>query len=253
MKKFLQGIFMGFALILPGLSGGTAFIILGLYRQILLDLATFNLKPYITFAAGTAAGLLFWAHSLHHLLNVWPQVIYSFLLGALWASAPLILRINKCTFSKKRSVYLIWGTVLGWIIAIEPLAVLPLGEYTSNVVIFLAGIVSSATMLIPGISGSAVLIIMGVYRDILDFLRNLDWLPLLIFAAGCIIGLFGLARIIALVFQRYKGFFSFFTAGMILGSGRTLFPAELHISVILAAAAGALIVTIWGGNNKDGR
>ncbi|MDO9534536.1 MAG: DUF368 domain-containing protein [Bacillota bacterium] len=44
MKNFLKGIILGFALILPGLSGGTAFLIMGMYKQVLKDLAFFNLR-----------------------------------------------------------------------------------------------------------------------------------------------------------------------------------------------------------------
>ena len=249
MKNFLKGIVLGFALILPGLSGGTAFLIMGMYKQILRDLAFFNLRPYITFAMGAGVGLLFWAFFLSHLLNEWPELVFPFLLGALWASAPLILKINKISFSPERGVYLLTGTCVGWILAVEPLATFSLGETKIFLVLFLAGLIASATMLIPGVSGSAVLLILGVYHDILLFLNSFELVPLAFFTAGCIGGLFGLARLLLLAYERYKGFFSYFTAGLILGSGRTLFPAQLNLSAIIAILTGAVLITLWSRKN----
>ncbi|MDO9534537.1 MAG: DUF368 domain-containing protein [Bacillota bacterium] len=190
-------------------------------------------------------GLLFWAFSLSHLIYEWPELVFPFLLGALWASAPLILKINEISFSPGRGVYLITGTCVGWILAVEPLATFSLGETKTFLVLFLAGLISSATMLIPGVSGSAILIILGVYHDILLFLSSMQWMPLAFFTADCIGGLFGLARLILLAYERHKGFFSFFTAGLILGSGRTLFPAQLNLITILAIITGAVLITFW--------
>lgn len=251
MKKLLQGMFLGLSLILPGMSGGTAFVIMGIYNQVLEDIASLNLRPYITFGLGVGGGLVIWAYFFSHLLDSWPEPSYAFLLGALWASAPLLLkdRDNRLVipFTWKRFFYLAGGALLGLLIALEPLGMFHLGNPESLPVIFAAGIISSATMLIPGISGSAILLILGIYHEILGFLRFFTWLPLSVFALGCGLGLIVLARVISLIYKRYRPFFSFFIAGLIIGSGRALFPDNISIPVFIAALAGAFIVTKWGG------
>ncbi len=253
MKKLLQGMFFGLSLILPGMSGGTAFVMMGMYTRVLDDLSSLNFKPYLGFGLGTGGGLLLWAFVVSHLLETWPGPVHAFLLGALWASAPLLLKDRDqrlhTPFTAMRSVYLLAGLLLGLAIAVEPLAVFQLGNPRAYPVVFLAGVISSATMLIPGVSGSAVLLILGMYYEILGFLRQFAWLPLGIFVLGCVLGILGLARFLHFFYLRYRSFFSFFVAGLIIGSGRTLFPAEITPAVFLAAAAGALIVTKWGGNN----
>jgi len=253
LKKLLQGIFFGLSLILPGMSGGTAFVMMGMYTRVLDDLSSLNFKPYLIFGLGTGGGLLLWAFVVSHLLETWPGHVHAFLLGALWASAPLLLKDRDqrlhTPFTAMRTVYLLVGLLVGLAIAVEPLAVFQLGNPRAYPVVFLAGVISSATMLIPGVSGSAVLLILGMYYEILGFLRQFAWLPLGIFVLGCVLGILGLARLLHFFYMRYRSFFSFFVAGLIIGSGRTLFPAEITPVVFFVAAAGALIVTKWGGNN----
>ena len=253
MKKLLQGIILGLSLILPGMSGGTAFVIMGMYTRVLDDISSFNLKPYLIFGIGTGGGLLLWAFVISHLLDNWPEPVYAFLLGALWASAPLLLknRENRLNmpFTWKRTLTLLGGVIIGLVIAVEPLAVFQLGNPESFPVVFFAGAISSATMLIPGVSGSAVLLILGIYHEILGFLRHFAWIPLGIFSLGCVLGLLGLARLLKYAYLRYQHFFSFFISGLIIGSGRTLFPTEITPVVFAAALAGAYAVTRWGGKS----
>lgn len=245
MKNFLKGIFLGFALILPGMSGGTAFLILGMYRQVLKDLSSFNLKPYLILGVGTGAGLLLWSFSLNHLLFRWPELVYSFLLGAVWASAPLIFRNSrKISFLSFKGLYSLLGVACGWFLAARPLSEAPVGESISLPMVFTSGIIASATMLIPGLSGSTALVIMGVYHHIINILSNMQLLPLLVFGTGCIVGVFGLARLLLFVYNRYTELFAFFIAGLIIGSGRILFPEQVTFPILSTAMAGALIVTI---------
>lgn len=251
MKSFFQGLLLGVTVILPGVSGGTALIILGLHEQVLTDLASLRIRPYLTFGLGTAISLFLWAFFFQRLLISYPPLLYAFLLGALWASAPLVLKYSKQgRFSWKKPVYLFAGALVGWLAAVEPLAKLTLNNTESLAVLFLAGAISSATMLIPGISGSAVLLILGLYEDILHILRYFQLLPLAVFSSGCIVGIVGLAKVLLLFYRRFQTFSVFFTAGLILGSGRTLFPSEISPAVVLAAVCGALTVSLWGRKIK---
>ena len=52
LKRFFQGLLFSFTLLLPGISGGTVLLILGFYEQVLADLVSLRIKPYLTF--GTA-------------------------------------------------------------------------------------------------------------------------------------------------------------------------------------------------------
>lgn len=250
--NFLKGIFLGISIILPGMSGGTAFLILGMYNRILTDLSSFNFKPYITFALGSAAGLLAFAFIVSHLIAEWPQQMFSFLLGALWASAPLILRnSDSFSFTLNKGIYSIGGVLLGTLLTLHPLGSLPLGSAGSQGVLLAGGFISSVAMLIPGVSGSALLILLGIYHDVLQMLKGIQLLQLTMFITGGALGILLLSRVLLTLYHRHKGFFSFFVAGLIIGSGFAVFPSEIDIFSIGAAAAGAFVVSKWGGARKE--
>ena len=141
--------------------------------------------------------------------------------------------------------------MIGWVLAMEPPAGLSFENPQSLITLFLAGAVSSGTMLIPGISGSAVLLMLGLYEDVLHILRFVKLIPLIIFSIGCIGGVLGLARVLLLLCSRYQTFFSFFTAGLILGSGRALLPPEINFTIVLFAICGAALVSLWGVKLKS--
>lgn len=256
LKKLLQGIFLGIFIVLPGMSGGTAFLILGIYKKVLRDLASLNLKPYAVLGTGAVIGVALSALFVGHFIEKQPGYTFPLLLGALWGSAPLLLKENRALNTKMLSLalkafYLLLGAALGWFLALEPPAIFPASGFSSNGFLVLAGVISSATMLIPGISGSAVLIVLGVYGDLLYYFRQVEAVPLLLFGFGCAGGLIGLPRLVLKLFHRSRAFFSFFVAGLILGSGRALFPEDFDLTTALLVAVGFLLVFNWGGRGSN--
>jgi len=254
LKRFFHGVLFSLSIILPGISGGTVLLVLGFYEKVLDDLAAFRFRPYITFGFGTLTGLFLWAFFFQKLIKSYPPLVFSFLLGALWASAPLVLKHNAQTLHDllfKKIVFLLCGILTGWLFAIKNPAELLSESPQSLIILFGAGAIASATMLIPGISGSAVLLMLGLYDDVLQLINLAKLVPLLVFATGCIGGILGLARVLLHLCRRYQMFFSFFTTGLILGSGRALFPAEINLTVVLFAVCGAVMVSLWGKKLKS--
>ena len=253
MKRFFQGFLLSFTIILPGISCGTVFLFLGIYEHILADLAALRFRPYLILGLGTATGLFLWSFFFQKLIDSYPPVVFSFLLGALMASAPIVLKSNSQSlrdFSWKKPVYLCAGALIGWLAAAEPLGSLTIKSSHSLIILFLAGAISSATMLIPGISGSAVLLILGLYEDVLEILSYMRLIPLTLFLTGCIAGLLGLSKVLLLLCKRYQTFFIFFTAGLILGSGRALLPPEITPGAVISAVCGALTISFFGAKIK---
>ncbi len=256
LKKLLQGIFLGVFIVLPGMSGGTAFLILGIYKKVLRDFASLNLKPYAGLGMGAVIGVASSVMLMGYFFEKQPTYTLPLILGALWGSAPLLLKENNALREKSlpltsKFLFLLAGAALGWTLGIEPPSVHPAGDTSSYVFLLLAGVIASSTMLIPGISGSAVLIVLGVYGDLLLYLRQMEAFPLLFFGAGCIGGLLGLPGLVLKLFHRSRSFFSFFVAGLILGSGRALFPEELTLTAVILTAAGFLVVAKWGGKSSS--
>ena len=242
--KLLQGAFIGIALVLPGLSAGTVILILGFYRRLLDDLAALQLRPYLPMLVGVLAGALATVYSVSYLLDRHNPVIMAVLMGMLLASVPVVINYRRGS-NRFKPWMLITGAAgffISWFIICEPantFTVLPPGGLFH---FFLGGTLASATMLLPGVSGSSVLIIMNLYDDVIYAISKWQWLKLLFLAGGFIVGLFGLARLLSALYRRYQTAISFLLAGLVLGSTRTLLPAQFNLTFFLAAAAGAVLV-----------
>ena len=79
-------------------------------------------------------------------------------------------------------------------------------------------------MLLPGISGSYILLILGLYAHILDALRNLEFLIIFVFAAGCAAGLLSFARLLSHILRRWHDGMVSFLIGVMLGALPKLWP-----------------------------
>lgn len=249
---FFKGTFIGVALILPGLSAGTVILILGFYRRFLDDLSSLRFKPYLAMLAGALTGTIAGVYLISYLLEHFNTAIMAFLLGMLLASVPTVLNCRHkplLFFSAIGFKKMIWpviisaaGFYLTWFIICEPthtFTVLPPGGYLH---FFIGGTLSSATMLLPGVSGSSILIIMNLYDDVINAVSSWQWIRLAFLAAGFVVGLFGLARLLSALYRRYQLAITFLLAGLILGSTRVLLPPAFSFTFLICTAAGAVAV-----------
>lgn len=246
--KILQGIFIGIAFILPGLSAGTVMLIIGLYRTVVDDLAALRLRPYLPLLAGIAFGAFTGIFAIGYLLENYHQPITAFLMGLLLASIPAVIRNNSQPVLRFWPLcFAVTGFLVTWFVICEPtrtFTVLPPGGFFH---FFLGGTLASATMLLPGVSGSSVLIIMNLYDQVIEAFSSWQWLKLAFFSAGFLVGLFGLARLLSALFRRYRLLVSLLLAGLILGSTRALLPIDinvLNIFLVFAGAAPVIYLTV---------
>ncbi len=243
LNKLLQGIFVGVSLVLPGMSGGTAFIILGMYRKLVEDISSLKIKPYFLLGVGALAGVLLGSSLVTSILKSYPDLLVSLLLGMLLASVSLVLKpLSLKNFRIVHAVPVFLGFLLAWKVVDEPITQVPLSPTESWPLIFIAGGLVSATMLLPGVSGSSLLIMMNLYDDMLFFVNHLVWSKLLVFSLGLLTGVLVFSRIISSLYRHLQYPVSFFLVGLLLGSTRALFPAYWGIELIAMALLGAGIV-----------
>ncbi len=243
VTSVIQGIFIGVALVLPGLSAGTVILILGFYMRLLEDLASFRLKQYLPLIAGALAGALIAVYTVSYLLERYNSLIMAFILGMLVASVPAVINYQRDGGLKIIPLlFAAAGFVVTWYLVCDPsqtFTVLPPGGHFH---FFIGGAIASATMLLPGVSGSAVLIIMNLYDDVIYAVSNWQWVNLAFLSAGFVVGIFALARLLSALYRRYQTEISFLLGGLILGSTRALLPASFNLQFILTAAVGAALV-----------
>ena len=285
MKWFLdvlRGIVIGLANVIPGVSGGTMMVSMGMYDRLIYSinhlLKKFRecfriLLPYLV---GMLLGIIAGSVVLNVAFEKYPLPTNTLFIGLIMGSLPVILkqirgaRINAACVL----IFLLFAAVV-----IVPKAIANATLVGDNVnggsqvltvdvlhiVLYIAlGVMASASMVIPGISGSMMLKIFGYYEPIVtrtlggtfkDAIPSGNWdlvvhnlgvlLPYLL---GLIIGLFGVAKLIAFLLKKWKVYTYCGILGMVAASPVViLMDASLYngLSVgIVAAAAVTLVIGV---------
>lgn len=244
MHPILQGIILGFIIVLPGMSGGTVFLIFGMYEQMVKDLVKFHLKPYYMVGIGMLIGIFASGTIFAQVFESHRDLTVAFLLGCLLASIKSILK-NCPKLNNKKYLALLAGICIGYLMVEEPMMVVDSVEEVSPLLLMVGGALSSSTMIIPGIPGSSILIIMGIYDNVLFYLKELAILELLYFGIGSVLGVILLLKLLEKIYEKYKGYISYFFTGLIIMSTKALMPSEFTIFVILIFIVGFALVWFW--------
>ena len=239
MILVLKGFLIGIANIIPGVSGGTLLISLGIYVRIINAISHFfhdfkeNIKFLVPLGIGMVLSILLMSQLIGMCLEKFPFPTTLFFVGLILGGIPLLWR--KVKDSPKKVSYGIIFVITFLFVAM--FAFLKSGDYVvsfedmnimSYVLLFGVGMIASATMIIPGISGSFMLMLLGYYKPIIDTLRSLTEFSLLghnlailiPFGIGVLVGIVLVAKLIEFLLKKfeiptYYGVLGFVLASMI--------------------------------------
>ncbi|KAB3532729.1 DUF368 domain-containing protein [Alkaliphilus serpentinus] len=249
MEQIIKGFILGFIIVMPGMSGGTVFVIFGIYENLIKDLVKLNIKPYIPLLIGSIAGIFMGAFAFAAVFETYRDATVAFLLGCLLASIRSVLK--SCPgVNAKRLTALAVGFIAGYYMVGDPISIVNAGEDVNWLVLFIGGAFASAAMIIPGIPGSSVLIVLGIYDSILYYIKEVAMVPLTIFAAGSAVGILALVNTLAKLYDKHRGIISYFFAGLILGSSRALLPNNYGLTVLITFVLGFSMVWYFSGKEQ---
>lgn len=250
MDLIVKGFILGFIMVLPGMSGGTVLLIFGLYEKMVNDLLKLNIKPYAPLAIGIIIGIISGGYAVAMFFENYRDATVALLLGCLLASIRAVLR-DCPKINRQGWTAIILGGVIGLLMVQEPLGLeVNIGQ-TNWLVLVIGGAISSAAMIIPGVPGSSVLIILGIYDVMLSSIAEWDYINLLFFGLGSVIGITVLLNILGKIYEKHKGFASYFFAGLILGSARGILPSVLNPAIFALFIIGFMTVWIWSGKEPQ--
>lgn len=242
---FLRGMAMGAADIVPGVSGGTIAFITGIYFRLLeavgaLPQAMFRhlfqgrIKAFwqvcdgtflLSLLAGIVVSIATLATAISYILAEYPILIWSFFFGLIVASVWHVGRQVR-HYAPSLLLPFLAGTVFAWwVTTIPPSELAP-----SAMIFFGAGALAICAMILPGISGSFILVILGMYAPVLDAIRALDISTMAIFAAGCLVGLLSVARIITWAFRHFHDPVLSLLTGFMVGALNKVWPWKETLS-----------------------
>ena len=273
----LKGFIMGIANIIPGVSGGTLAIILGIYEKLIDVLSSFwkNLKKNILFVLplliGMGIALIAGSFVIDWGLKNFPIATTLFFVGLVIGGIPFIyMKVHKKYNVVNVIIFIIIFAlvVLLSILTVDSNVSLDKIDFLLIVKLFFVGAITAATMIIPGISGSLVLMNMGYYESIVECVKNLTKFSsmghsicvLLPFGVGVIIGLVLIAKLIKWLLrkfpiQSYFGILAFVIASIvsiIIRMDKSDFNiGELMLGILLMGI-GIFITFIlgWYDNNR---
>ena len=268
MLKFildiLRGVVIGVANIIPGVSGGTMMVSMGIYDDIINSInnlfkdfkkCVITLLPY---GIGMILGILGFARVIELLFGRFPIPTALLFIGLIFGGIPMIW---KKTGNKKDILSIILFVLFfALIIGLEFLGKRAgidreLSLTIPGIIISLfVGCIAAATMIIPGVSGSMIMMILGYYNSIIhrvnlavDALRAREikellthFLTLVPFIIGIVIGIFGVAKLIRYLLEKHEGRTYAAILGLIVASP---YPVFMH-SGVTSVSAGAVLFGI---------
>lgn len=242
---FLRGIAMGAADIVPGVSGGTIAFITGIYFRLLeainaIPVAVFRqlfrgqFRSFwnavdgtflVCLLAGILASIATLASAISYLLVAYPILIWSFFFGLIVASVWHVGRQVRHYKAALLMPLLLGIAIAWWITTLSASEVSP-----SALAFFGAGALAICAMILPGISGSFILVIIGMYAPVLAAIKSLEVGILLLFMAGCVVGLLSIARLITWAFHHFHDLVLALLTGFMIGALNKVWPWKETLS-----------------------
>lgn len=262
VKDILRGAVIGVANAVPGVSGGTMMVSMGIYDDIIYCLTHIlkqpkkSIKILAPYIIGMALGIVFLAFVITAMFENIPFQTCMLFIGLILGGLPILTGHLKGV-KRKAPHALAFLALFAAIIALQvfggngadaSLGVTPV----SLAKLFVVGVVAAATMVIPGVSGSMMLMTMGYYypvigsvKDFITALLAFDigklvhlCLVLIPFGLGVVFGIFAVAKLIEMLMDKHEALTYCGIMGLVAAS-----PVVILMSVPLAGLTAVSVLT----------
>jgi putative membrane protein len=274
----LKGLLMGVADIIPGVSGGTVALIVGVYGRLIEGIRSFrpatvlallravpgvwdagrrpqlwaaakglHLDFLLPLGAGVVTAVLVAARFIPGLLQRYPAQMNALFFGLIIVS----VYVPWSRMPKRGPQHLLMVAVAAaaafWVVG---LPVMRAGE-SGLPFVFVSGAVAICAMILPGVSGSYMLKAMGQYEHILNALNGRDVVTIGVFLLGIAVGITSFVRVLAWLLRRHEAMTLATLTGLMVGSLRSVWPFREPLPgggthLYLPATVGAFELTLLG-------
>lgn len=244
----VKGFLMGSADIVPGVSGGTLALILGIYKRLINAIKSADtqfVKYFITLRwkpalqvihwkflvmlfSGIVVAILFFTRivPLQVYMFTKPELIFGLFFGLILGSIYILVKAID-SLGWEHGAFILLGSLIGfWVVTLVPTNTPETGLF-----VFFSGSIAICAMILPGISGSYLLLILRKYDYILSQIAAVGQsaepvLILLIFFAGAAVGLALFSRLLSWLLDHYYGFTLAVLIGFLIGSLYVIWPYQ---------------------------
>ena len=238
--RFIKGIAIGIAMIIPGVSGGTLAVLVNIYDEMIDSInnlfkdfkkSFFTLLPILL---GAVVGFLGLIYPLTLGLEHCPLVIISLFAGLIIGGIPSLYKKVQGKESIKGFVFsLISIAIMISLCFIVTNIQISFDKLTLWIILYLllGGILAACALVVPGISGSMIMIILGLYSPILLVLSDIlhfqnvfnNALILLPLISGLVIGFFSISKLMGYLLKKHETNTFFSIIGFVIGSIFTIY------------------------------
>ena len=242
---------MGAADIIPGVSGGTVALIVGVYERLVTAISRFDrtfvghlhakdvkaacghvdARFLVSLGCGIALSLICLSSLMNYLLLNHLQLTFAVFSGLILASSLLVARMVQ-NWSLTTVLLLVAGALFAWWLVGLPFVKSPPSGPAWT---FFCGTVGICAMILPGISGAFILLILGEYAEITGALSGVvrgaitvdNVTTIAVFSVGCAVGLISFSKFLRWLLRRYHAQTMAVLCGFMVGSVRKLWPFRI--------------------------
>ena len=261
---------IGVAEVIPGVSGGTIALIVGVYQRIIDSAAAFtrgvlklrtmevgtlksefkkiDLGLLVPLGVGMLSAIVLAAAALEPLLENEPEIMRGLFFGMILISLVVPYRMAAQSWAARD--YLV--AFIAAAIALGLMSLPRAAEFEPNpIMVFLGATVAICALVLPGVSGSFLLLALGLYAPTIAAVNDRNWAYLLVFVLGAVVGLGAFSTLLSWLLENKRRITLVIMTGLMLGSLRALWPwqqeqggvlAPTTFEPLIALAAGVLVV-----------
>lgn len=280
IKDILKGMVIGVANIIPGVSGGTMMVSMGIYDKLIHAITHLfsefkkSFKFVLPIGIGMVLGIVGLSFVIEKMFEVFPIQTNLFFIGLIVGGLPMIyakVKGNSIRVPHILAFLVFFGIVVGMAVVgeVDKAATVLTFSFSNCLILFVVGVIAAATMVIPGVSGSMVLMLLGYYNSILQSITGCveallafdiaalmqNVLVLIPFGIGVVVGIFAIAKLVEIIFAKAPMMAYWAIIGLIIASPFAIvlmndFSGINIVSIltgIVAFAVGCVIAYKLGG------
>ncbi len=263
INKLLRGMVIGVANIIPGVSGGTMMVSMGIYDTLIHCITHLfkefkkSIRTLLPYAVGMLVGILALASVINWGLENHPLPTNTLFIGLILGGlGPLLKKVDRKKINAAAVIaFIAMFALIIWMgiqrkDSIQNAETIQMDVFQALLMVGI-GMIASATMIIPGVSGSLVLMLLGYYKPVVnalstlkDGLLHMDFslmgqplLMLLPFLVGIVLGIFLVAKIIEWLTSRFPTPTYCGVLGLVLAS-----PILLHLQNDLTGVTAVTVI-----------
>ncbi len=233
LEILYKGLLIGSTMLIPGVSGGSMAIILGIYDRLVTAVSSFtkNIKEntllLLMFALSAGVGMFLLAKPILVLWEMYPKAMGFFFMGAVAGGGPAIYKEARVEKMKWRyAAYILIGFLIAALMALPGVeAVTSSGDgQRSALYLFAAGIIAAVALVLPGISVSFLLLFLGLYDELMRAVSEMNITFLAPIGLGILIGIVLTTKALERAMKNYPKITYLMIIGFVAGSLLEIFP-----------------------------